>query len=181
MNLAPRHYLIYIPKMFRNAFFLVSLVIFSSNAFAENFPNYFQELVNGEDTSHAEALIESAMHTMIRQVQIPYVGSDQKLNSSHFFKQMESNFQELSQGSNLYISGGVVRSLLGSIYKEVYLAKQADPNVSTESSLSDSARIRRHTPALGISESEAIWIFCSIPHKTLSIKETTVRKDSRSA
>src|SRR5688500_10600394 len=84
------------------------------------FENYFKEMVspNG-DTRPAEAKIEKAMHSIVSRIQLPYVGEDGHMKTDGFFEKVEKKIHEKDPQAKAYVAGGVVRSLLGYIYKKI--------------------------------------------------------------
>lgn len=103
----------------------------SESAAFNGFPNYFQELVQNEDTTRVEHKIEQALRSVIERLHIPYVDKDGIIRNQGFFAKIEHMVREKDPEAKVYAAGGVVRSLLGYIYKKIYTAKQKNPNIST--------------------------------------------------
>ncbi len=98
-------------------FFLLTLLL-EATAFG-HFENYFLELVQDDNTEVAEDQIEQALASILRLIDIPYVGEDGSLQRKGFFRTFEAKSSMIDPEAKIYISGGVVRSMLGYIYKKV--------------------------------------------------------------
>jgi hypothetical protein len=125
---------------------ILSFILSSSHAVA-SYPNYFEELIVANKADQAEELVESAMLSILQRIQIPYLNEHGQLESSEFFQTMEKHVEALAPGTKLYISGGVTRSLLGSLYQKLYDARQKDPNVKVEAVLNKIAHSKKTYPA----------------------------------
>jgi hypothetical protein len=113
-----------------------------SDSSEQQFINYFmQHLIPGDDKEELAlnnilSLLNSNMIALLKKMQISYVSPDtQKITNQDFFWHLEKVMQnaldeklkELKRGSNLppiklevFIGGGVVRTLLGKIYEDLY-------------------------------------------------------------
>ena len=88
------------------------------------FPNYFSYMPEKD----ALALIDKSIASVLSRLQIPYVdparptkadGTPNILKKG-FFIALEGMIQKQDPGAQVYIAGGVVRSILGYIYKKLY-------------------------------------------------------------
>ena len=140
----------------RVVLFLNLLLLSHSVGWANgDFPNHFLELVPGShgpvaaaaavDTTHAEGLVEQALFSVLRRLQIPHVDGVQADGSPRivldgFFAKLEARVKAKDPEARVYIGGGVVRSLLGYLYKKVYQAKEKNPTLTTEAVLTSIIR-----------------------------------------
>jgi len=88
------------------------------------FPNYFKCIPEAE----ALAFIDKSIASVLSRLEIPYVdparptktdGTPNILKTG-FFIELEAMIQRADPGAKVYISGGVVRSILGYLYKKMY-------------------------------------------------------------
>src|SRR4051794_36430989 len=109
--------------------FLILALSLESIAYCD-FENYFKEMVqdNG-DTTHLEHKVEEALHSVLKRLQVPYVGENGEIQMHGFFEEVEKKIHKKDPEAKVYAAGGVVRSLLGYIYKKVYSAKQKNANI----------------------------------------------------
>ena len=83
------------------------------------FPNYFIFL----DNDNKNRIVEDSFSSILNRLKMPYVDLEKKtLTDCQFMKNLNDYSQTLVPGAKLYISGGVVRSLLGYLYKKCYNA-----------------------------------------------------------
>jgi hypothetical protein len=80
------------------------------------FPNYFKWLGNDEE---ALRLVNQSIGSVLKQLKISHFNGDVYTNRD-FFEHINDVVQEKAPGAKVYISGGVVRSILGYIYKKMY-------------------------------------------------------------
>ncbi|CAO5680067.1 MAG: hypothetical protein HEEMFOPI_01621 [Holosporales bacterium] len=79
------------------------------------FPNYFKLLNQNE----ALNLINQAIGSVLSRLKVPYV-VDGRAQNEQFFKELNDRIQEKAPGAKVYIAGGMVRSILGYIYKKIH-------------------------------------------------------------
>ncbi len=122
-----------------------------------DFPNYFLDLVDkdassskGENTSHAEEKIEHALHSILKRIRIPYVDDSGKVVTENFFSTMEKKTHQIDPGSKVYVSGGVVRSLLGYLYEKIHKKKEKDPTRKTEEILDSIIQDQKPIDPVGV-------------------------------
>ena len=120
------------------------------------FPNYFRELLSDASSnsvkkekskgssSHREAqgLIENAMKSILAKLRLPYIKKIQGRNIVEhvgFFSELNSLIKEFDPEAkiDIAISGGVVRSVLGYLYEQVYKRKQKNPKLKTSQILKE--------------------------------------------
>lgn len=114
----------------------------------EEFPNYFAEL----PPDIAQDKIHKALDSTLRRLQVPHAENG-KITKTDFFLKLDQKITEKDPTAQGYISGGVVRSLLGYLYKKVYSAKQKDPRADVGKILDKIATNDKDLPttaALGI-------------------------------
>ena len=88
------------------------------------FPNYFGFIPENE----ALALMNKSIASVLSRLQIPYIDPAQPTNADGsprikkdvFFITLEGIIKRVDPGAKVYISGGVVRSILGYVYKKLY-------------------------------------------------------------
>jgi hypothetical protein len=80
------------------------------------FPNYFKWVGNDDD---ALRLVNQSIASVLKQLKISHFNGDVYTNRD-FFEHINDVVQEKAPGAKVYISGGVVRSILGYIYKKMY-------------------------------------------------------------
>lgn len=103
---------------------------------ATEFPNYFEIMLNSVPKTQRDvflrkirALIEQNINTIIKNLKLSYVDDSGELSTKNYFdalvKRMDYALEESSAKNDyhleVYISGGVVRALLSSIYKRLYI------------------------------------------------------------
>jgi hypothetical protein len=81
-----------------------------------HFPNYFKLVGNNDD---ALRLVNQSIGSVLKQLKISHFNGDVYTNRD-FFEHINDVVQEKAPGAKVYISGGVVRSILGYIYKKMY-------------------------------------------------------------
>lgn len=87
----------------------------------QDFPNYFAFLSDDEASSY----VEQSFTSILQRLKIPHVDPDSNIfTDEQFMEKLNKYTQRLAPGAKIYISGGVVRSLLGYMYKKVYNAHQ---------------------------------------------------------
>ncbi len=99
-----------------------------------DFPNYFSELAqeHSVDPLYVQHKIEQALHSILKRLKSPYVdGQDSQGNplvkTDGFFEQLLKKAEKHHPGVEVYVSGGVVRSLLGYLYQKVHRAHVKSP------------------------------------------------------
>lgn len=115
---------------FRTCLSLVIAILLSGSVFG-NFDNYFRELANGENTEQAESKINEALTSIVTRVEIPYVADDGSIQTKGFFQKLERKAKEIDPTVQVYIAGGVVRSMLGFLYSEVWKGHHREPEKNT--------------------------------------------------
>ncbi|HCU07258.1 MAG TPA: hypothetical protein DIC42_06775, partial [Holosporales bacterium] len=88
------------------------------------FPNYFSFIPKAK----ALALIDKSIASVLSRLQIPYIDPARptkadgtpNIQKEGFFITLEGMIHAKDPGAKVYISGGVVRSILGYIYKKLY-------------------------------------------------------------
>lgn len=165
-------------------FILCFLILYPTLSYSNDFPNYFKELVlptqehvqktsNADNkihqkpqvsTQHAQDLIEKAMHSILKRLQIPYADGD-KIKNHDFFEKLEQKARQNDPNATVLIAGGVVRSLLGYIYSEVYKEKTVNPHKSTEQILLEIAASKSEIPSLEVLGSGSDLDLLMITHK----------------
>lgn len=100
-------------------FFLILIVTLSythaTDCLKREFPNYFAEL----HPDDAKRLINESLGSILDRLEVPYVEKSQtQIQYRGFFKKIQGIVDIKAPGAKAYISGGMVRSLLGYIYKK---------------------------------------------------------------
>lgn len=96
------------------------------------FINYFHFL----DKSEALTLIEQSFTSILRRLNVSYFDPQSNtLSQNNFFQKLNELAQEKAPGSKIYITGSVVRSLLGYIYKKLYHEHQVLLEANNERAL----------------------------------------------
>jgi hypothetical protein len=105
---------------------LICLLSFNTLSFAnrEEFPNYFRDV--------PKQRVEEALFAILRGLQIPHVDGNNpdgtpKIVNDGFFSKLEKKVKDQDPDAKVYIAGGVVRSLLGYIYKKMYNGMHRTP------------------------------------------------------
>lgn len=111
-------------------------ILLSGSAFG-TFPNYFLRAIQTEQISEAEltTMIDEAFASIIERVEIPYVADNGNITTKGFFRALNIKAKKIDPKARIYISGGVVRSILGLIYHDLYEAKKQSETESTRSVL----------------------------------------------
>lgn len=74
-----------------------------------------------------------ALSSILSRLQVPYINTEtNELSHSGFFKQIEEMLQAEDPNGSIFIAGGVVRSLLGYMYKKVFNEFQRTGDSSPE-------------------------------------------------
>jgi hypothetical protein len=81
-----------------------------------HFPNYFKWVGHDEE---ALRLVNQSIGSVLKQLKISHFNGNVYTNRD-FFEHINDVVQEKAPGAKVYISGGVVRSILGYIYKKMY-------------------------------------------------------------
>jgi hypothetical protein len=89
------------------------------------FPNYFKWVGHDEETLK---LVNQSIGSVLKQLKISHFNGDVYTNRD-FFKHINDVVQEKAPGAKVYISGGVVRSILGYIYKKMYNQAKREGNI----------------------------------------------------
>ena len=79
------------------------------------FPNFFFYLDNKE----AKTLLEESVQSILNRSEIPHLWEGE-INTDDFFKKLHQISKRTDSERDIYISGGVIRSVLGYIYQKLY-------------------------------------------------------------
>ena len=109
------------------SFFFVVPVLYAPPKVEVEFPNYFAEF---KSEAEAKKEIEEVLYHILDRLDIRYVlpGGDE-LKKVGFINELRSQALALDPDMQLYVAGGVVRSLLGYVYNVVYDMKHKDPDL----------------------------------------------------
>jgi len=89
----------------------------------EKFPNYFAEL----DPSTSRELFESAINSVLNRVNALHWDEDSKQYATQgFFAALAAYVNRQDSGAQVYVSGGVIRSVMGYISERVHIEKEKD-------------------------------------------------------
>ena len=97
------------------------------NFLDREFPNYFKE--EGHSREEMKAALNGALDS-ITTLGVIYTENGHPKNKG-FFEALRKKVSKIDPGGQAFISGGVVRSLLGYLYQEIYKGKQAHPEKTT--------------------------------------------------
>lgn len=98
------------------------------------FPNYF-DTGDLQRNQVIQEKVYQAITSIIKRLKIPYVDPKTgKMALVGFFDELATKVQARDPSAKVYISGGVVRSLLGYIYRKIHAEhiKRGDQHVTTE-------------------------------------------------
>lgn len=90
---------------------------------SEEFPNFFSCL----NVLEAKELLKDSVQSILSRSQIPHIWQN-TLSTEDFFNKINQITKKHSSETTVYISGGVVRSLLGYIYQKLYKTYLEDKN-----------------------------------------------------
>lgn len=86
-----------------------------------DFPNYFAYL----EKQDAKDFLQHALASLLERIEVPYFDREKDIFTTRdFFTKLNETAQKLAPGSKLYVSGGVVRSMIGYVYKKLYTSHQ---------------------------------------------------------
>ncbi|HEV2524106.1 MAG TPA: hypothetical protein VGU44_03130 [Gammaproteobacteria bacterium] len=103
---------------------------------AAEFPNYFEMMLNSVPAQEREkfcekiqTLIEGNISTIIKRVKIWYLNDKDELSNDDYFNKLvetmrrplEASILKKSYKLHVYLTGGVVRTLLAFVYKQLYI------------------------------------------------------------
>ncbi len=94
------------------------------------FPNFFHTN-DPVKAARIQAKVTEAMASVLRRLDLPYVLKTGQISRNGFFEELEKKIRALDPDAKVYISGGVVRSILGYIYKKIYNEHQRQSTEDT--------------------------------------------------
>ncbi len=109
------------------SFFFVAPALYAPPKVEIEFPNYFAEF---KLEAEAKKEIEEVLYHLLGRLDIPYVLSGgTELKKVGFINELRTQALVLDPDMQLYVAGGVVRSLLGYMYSVVYDMKHKYPDL----------------------------------------------------
>lgn len=133
---------------------------------SEEFENHFLEMVKEKDTKEVEYKVSMAIASIIQRLELPYLDEAQMMQTQGLFDHLVKIVKKGDPSAQIYIAGGVVRSLLGYIYKKIYLVKSKNPKITTLEILNQIILSKKSIPgiaALGVGSDFDILIESSSP------------------
>ena len=155
------------------SFFFVVPVLYAPPTVGVEFPNYFAEF---KSEAEAKKEIEEVLYHILDRLDIPYVlPGGAELKKVGFINELRTQALALDPDMQLYVAGGVVRSLLGYVYNVVYDMKHKYPDLDIhmifEFMKKDKKPVLRQD-ALGIgSDFDMLFLFKKEKSETREIKD----------
>lgn len=81
----------------------------------QDFPNYFSVLPEDEVLQH----LSQSMHSILNRLEVPHINNG-SLCTAGFFGKLHERVQAETPGAKVYIAAGMIRSILGYIYKKIH-------------------------------------------------------------
>ena len=96
-------------------------LFFNARSPSDKFPNYF-ETNNAETNALIQTKVTQAISSILKRIDIPFIlDTNTGVVKRHgFFVALEEEIHKVDKNAKVYVSGGVIRSLLGYIYRKIH-------------------------------------------------------------